>query len=256
MEYDLMDIGSEENDLTPNEQDLLLTNLNDELLIESIEEQIEKPASSFYEKTNYIDIFETRYNYIKDRFGETPDLIKAVTDVRFEFFRKVFALIKNHYGLEVVDPDGDENMYIMTKVLYEFLILDYIENVKTFVIQFIKENKKALATQFYEKNRRVESTTLRKTVKNPNDVIILSSMYKIIDEIVSIEHTVENMLRYIVSNDEAEYNNYFMNKYFIEDDILVSEILVKRFLSILNRNNDNFIRMVNEIQMEYLQQII
>lgn len=255
MEYDLFDIGNEDNEITENEQELLLMNLNDELLKESIEEQVKNPSANFFEKTNYIDIFETRYNYIVERFSETPDLIQSVIHVRYEFFKHIFDLVCERYGLELDDPSGEENMYIMTRVLYEFLIINYIDNVKAFVLQFIRNNKKSLAEQFYERNRRVESTTLRKTIKNPNDVVILSSMYKIIDEIVSIDHDLDTVLNYIISSDEAEYNNYFMNKYFIEEDTLVGDGFVKVFLSVLERDNDNFVRMVNEIQLEYLHQI-
>ena len=255
LEYDLNDIGDEENNLDLNERQMLLLSLNDDLLIDSIEEQINNPSSVFYEKSNYVEVFEDRYKYIVERFKDIPDLLQEVSECRSIFYGKVFNLVANHYGIELDTDTNENNMYIMTKVLYEFLVLNYTDNVKAFVLQYISLNKKPLAQEFASEKTKLDASSARKLAKNPNDVIILTNMYKVIDYIVSLELSVTEILRYIITDDESEFNNYFMNQYFIQEEVLESNKFTRVFCSILRRENDNFIRIVNEIQLDYLQSI-
>ena len=177
LEYNLDDIGDEEDNLDLNERQLLLLSLNDDLLIESIEEQIKNPSMVFFEKNNYVEIFEDRYKYITERFKDIPDLLENVNDCRGTFYGKVFRLISDYYELELDNDANDNNVYIMTKVLYEFLVLNYTDNVKAFVLQYIYMNKKALVQLFGETGKKLDSTSARKITKNPNDVAIITNMY-------------------------------------------------------------------------------
>lgn len=253
MEYDFLDIGTDENTLESNEQDLLLMNLTDELLIENIEEQIKSLNSIFYENTNYIDVFENRYKYLLERFRDTQDFINDLTESRQQFFLNIFNKIKEKFNLQIDTFEIEDNLYIMTRVLYEFLILDYMTNIKNFVLQYINVNRKSLLTTYENKIKNLDSVSLKKVLKNKNDAIIIANLYNIIDDLSNIEFTTENILSYIVSCDESEYNNYFMNKYFIEDKDLASSDFSSKFLAVLKKGNKSYNRIVNEIQLELLQ---
>lgn len=253
MEYDFLDVGTEDNTLESNEQELLLINMTDELLIESINEQIESPHSIFYETTNYIDVFETRYKYLSERFRDTPDFINSLVEARHQFFLDIFNKIKKKFDFEVDEFETEDNMYIMTRVLYEFLILEYVPNIKNFVLQYINVNRKSLVATFETKTKNLDSISLKKVLKNKADAIIIANLYSIIEDLTAIDFSTEDVLSYIVSYDESEYNNYFMNKYFIEDKALVSNKFTGKFLSVLKKGNDNYHRIVNEIQLELLQ---
>ena len=253
MEYDLEEIGNEDGSLEANEQELLLLNLTDELLVESITDQINNPSSIFYDKSNYLDTFNTRYNYINTRFKDVPDLLQAVKEAKSEFYANVFKQICDKFGLTLDEDINENDMYVMTTVLYEFLVINYVDNVTGFVIQYILNNKKSIIENFANKDKKLENISLNKKVKNSNDVIILASMYKIVEHIISLGLTTNDILRYIISADEGEFNNYFMNKYFVQEEVITSTKFDDVFFSVLNKENDSYMRMINEIQMEYLR---
>lgn len=253
LDYDFDEIGTEDDDLDLNEQKLLLLKLNDELLIESIDEQINRPMTLYCEKTNYLDIFDDRYKYIVERFKDVPDLLLQVAEVREDFYGTIFEKICKKFDLELDDMTNDNNIYIMTKVLYEFLILYYIDNVKAYVKQYIIRNKRSLVERFGGE-KKLDLTAMKKSVKNSANAIIITSMYKIIELICDTrEDSIKNVLELIISEDEAEFNNYFMKKYFIEEEVLTSDKFNEVFFSILNPNGDFFMRIVNEIQLDFIQ---
>ena len=103
MDYDFGCIGTEEDTLDQNEQELILMNLTDELLMENITEQIQRPHTIFYEKTNFIEIFEERYKYICERFKDTPDLILSVKEARTQFYQKIYKMISEKFKFTLDD---------------------------------------------------------------------------------------------------------------------------------------------------------
>ena len=255
LDYDFEEIGTEDDDLDLNEQKLLLLKLNDELLIESIDEQINKPMTLYCEKTNYLDIFDDRYKYITERFKDVPDLLAQVAEVREDFYGTIFEKICKKYGLELDDMTNDNNIFIMTKVLYEFLILYYIDNVKAYVKQYIIRNKRSLVERFGGE-KKLDLAAMKKSVKNSTNAIIITSMYKIIEAICDDRDTsIKDVLRLIISEDESEFNNYFMEKYFIQEEVLTSDKFNQVFFSILNPSGDSYMRIVNEIQLDYIQSL-
>ena len=255
MDYDLGYIGTDEDTLDQNEQELILMNLTDELLIENITEQIKKPHTIFYEKTNFIDVFEERFKYICERFKDTPDLIASVKEARVSFYQKIYKLISTKFDFVLDDFEENLNMYLITKVLYEFLILNYTENVKTFVINYINSNKKSLSKN-YTKIKNLDTTTLKKTLRNENDIIVIANIYDIVENIINIDFSIEDICKIIIESDIHEYNNYFINKYFVEEHLLVSDSFKDKFLSILNKSNEKYYKIISEIQLELLQNAV
>ena len=252
MDYDFGCIGADDDTLTQNEQDLILMNLTDELLMENITEQIQRPHTIFYEKTNFIDIFEERYKYICERFKDTPDLIQSVKEARTQFYQKIYKMISTKFEFTLDDFEENLNMYLITSVLYEFLILNYTENVKTFVINYINANKKSLSKN-YTKIKNLDTTSLKKTLRNENDIIMIANIYDIVENIINIDFSISDICKIIIETDMHEYNNYFINKYFVEEQLLVSDSFKDNFLSILNKNNDKYYKIISDIQLELLQ---
>ena len=143
-------------------------------------------------------------------------------------------------------------MYFITSVLYEFLILNYTENVKTFVINYINANKKSLSKN-YTKIKNLDTTSLKKTLRNENDIIMIANIYDIVENIINIDFSISDICKIIIETDMHEYNNYFINKYFVEEQLLVSDSFKDNFLSILNKNNDKYYKIISDIQLELLQ---
>ena len=203
----------------------------------------------------YLDIFDDRYKYITERFKDVPDLLAQVAEVREDFYGTIFEKICKKYGLELDDMTNDNNIFIMTKVLYEFLILYYIDNVKAYVKQYIIRNKRSLVERFGGE-KKLDLAAMKKSVKNSTNAIIITSMYKIIEAICDDRDTsIKDVLRLIISEDESEFNNYFMEKYFIQEEVLTSDKFNQVFFSILNPSGDSYMRIVNEIQLDYIQSL-
>jgi hypothetical protein len=236
--------------ITPQEQTVLLNNLTDELLLENIYEQIEKPIMDLYDPTNFIDVFESRYKFLQMRFRETPDFISALNDTRRHFYISIFDKINARFGFTI--DLTTEMIYPITKALYEFFILNYKENIETFIIQYIQENKKSLVSSFDDGSKNLDLISLKKIFKNKNDAVVLSNIYRIVDMIINQELPAKNILELIVSADPSESTNFFINRIFIEEEM---EVDVEKgfsgiFLDNLIRKSDGYTKIINGLQME------
>jgi hypothetical protein len=128
-----------------NEIDKLgfIENLDDELLLENIYEQIDKLLIDSYEVINYIEIFESRYRFLKLKIKDDDEFIEKLNIIRDSFFDKILARINNKFSLSLEFNDGSK--YICIKNLYEFFVLEYKKNLITFIIEYIKNNKIVIA---------------------------------------------------------------------------------------------------------------
>jgi hypothetical protein len=235
--------------ITPQEQTVLLNNLTDELLLENIYEQIEKPILDLYDPTNFIDVFEDRYKFLSTRFRETPDFISALNDTRRHFYVSIYNKICKKFGFSA--ELNTERIYVVTKVLYEFFILNYKENIMTFITEYINENKKSLISSFEDGLKNLDLISAKKIFKNKGDAVIVSNIYRIIDLIIKQELPAKNILELIVRVDSSEFTNFFINALFIQDDTVAIESEFSNvFFDILIKKGDGYTKIINELQME------
>jgi hypothetical protein len=235
--------------ITPQEQTVLLNNLTDELLLENIYDQIETPILDLYDPTNFIDVFESRYKFLSVRFKDTPDFIIALNDTRRHFYISIFDKVCNKFGFEI--DLTTERTYVITKVLYEFFILNYKENILNFITEYITENKKSLVASFDDGSKNLDLVSLKKVFKNKNDAVILSNIYRIIDIITRQELSAKNILGLITQVDPSEFSNFFIESLFIKDDVVsIKDSFSNVFLNVLIKKGDGYTKIINELQME------
>jgi hypothetical protein len=245
---DLDKIGTEDV-ITPNEQIVLLSNLTDDLLLENIYEQIATPILDLYEPTNFIDVFESRYKFLSARFHDTPDFLTALSDTRRFFYVNISGRICGKFGFEL--DLSDERLYMVTKVLYEFFVLNYKENIKTFIIEYVTENKKTLVSTFDDGSKTLDLVSAKKIFKNKGDAILVSNIYRVIDLIIKQDLPVRGILEPIVKADSSEFTNYVVDELFIQgDSVHVDGKFSRTFFDVLIRKGDGYTKIVNDLQMK------
>jgi hypothetical protein len=234
--------------ITQQEQSVLLNNLTDELLLENIYEQVDTPFLDLYDPTNYIEVFESRYKFLNMRFKDVPDFLSELNDVRRSFFINVLDRINKKFRF-TIDSES-ETMYVITRVLYQFFILEYKQNVRTFIIEYIQENKKSLVASFDDGSKNLDLIAMKKTFKNKNDAIIMSNIYRIIDLIIKQELPAKNILDLITRVDPSESVNYFIDMLITNDELVTEGDFSKIFFKVLIQKGEGSTKIINEIQME------
>lgn len=239
----------EETILTSEESTFVLESLEDELLLENIYEQIDTLAINIDTPVNFISAFENRVNFLTNSYKEVPDVLVKIKEAKYNFYNSVLKEIVNKYELSI--QTTDEKLFIITRCLYEFFILEYKDNLKTFILEYIRENKKSLSAILDDSNKNIDFVYLKKIFKNKNDASILFNLYKILNMILNQEISDDRIVEVITQADPSELNNYFIYNLFVKENVIVgSENFDRIFFDILIQKTEGYTKIINDIQME------
>lgn len=223
----------------------ILDSMHYSLLMENITEQISNP---FLRKTvNFINIYEDRYKYLKTMY-EDEEFIKKLKNERIDCFEKLLTLIENQFKFKVLRDEIDLSSTL--KVIYDFFILNYTENIELFIIQYITKNKKSLILDLDSKkrNKDVSTITSKRIFKDPNDAILIANMSYIVNKIICTLDLDIEFLKYILDTDEdCVYNE--IGKIFLKKDVVeYDEELYKTFLSPIINKEDGYYNIIINVQ--------
>lgn len=225
------------------ETDLLLVDMPLDLIKEQIRHQINNPLGV---TTNYI---ESMVNFIEELLEAKADDEEALSSVHSfvaDFFGYVINEINARFEVSVDTDQFQPNDYMVVgTALYNFLILRYKKNVSKFIQRFILKNKKLLVENFdgHVKKKDVTTIAVKKKIKNKDDILILSSLPKVVKYIMSLEIDALDFLKY-ASNDE----NYDAN---IIRDLIHSGNIIGNFTGpYLGLIVSDYDTVLDEIQVE------
>lgn len=196
----------------------LLSDLPLDLMIVNVKEQVE----TFQTSTDYMEIIMEKYNMLEEYLAETnPEALPEVRDNFFKIFEELILVIKDKLDLEIDIEAEYENLPQLTYVLYRFFILDFKSILTNFLYEFIRKNKKQLIAE-YIGTKKKDVTTLRyKKQMSKEDVIIITNLPDIINDIKSLEIDSDDFITYILNDEsyEAEYIHSLMRAGRITGDI-------------------------------------
>lgn len=211
--FNIYNLGTDDV-LSPQEQRVVLSNLTDELLTENIFEQIDGPILTEFDPSNYVSVFQTRYDYLKTRFKDSPDFMSDLENARFRFYESVFSRICKRFGFEF-----DLDVYRLpqvTRAMYEFFVLRHRPNLVTYLSEYIRDNRKSLASAYSESSKSLDMVTTKKLFKSKTDAVVISNLYDIVSRIVSQETEAHALIQTIVQEDPSEVSNYVIREYFVD----------------------------------------
>lgn len=228
------------NDL---EIDTLLAELPIELLKESIKEQVDDPLQT---NVDFINVVIEKSNLLKEEFENDPDNILLINRRLEPFFEFVIHQINDKFDIGLdMDSINSGEFIELAEILYNFFILRYKKNISKFIYKYILKNKKFLSENFekIDKKKDVSLITLKKTIKNKDEIVILSNLPQIINYILSLEFDPQDFLKYCCR--EELYEAIKIKSLILDGKMLGN--FVKPYLIPIRDTYDN---IVDEIQSE------
>lgn len=244
-------INDEEYELcSDTEIDLLLVDLPIDLIKEQLKDQIVNPL---YTNVNYVETVVDKFRLLSEEYGDNEDAIKNINNFISDFFLFIINEIDERFGLEIeVDESCLQEVIETGLVLYNYLILRYKKNIIKFLYKFIMKNKKRLVEEFEGyKKKDVTSISLKKKIKNKDDVIILSNLPYIIKFILDLEIEPLDFLNYSSSN------NYYEGLYIsnlIEEGNLVGNF-VDKYLEVIKQDRDVLDEVLADVKLKILKKM-
>lgn len=241
-------IDNDEYELSTDlEIDTLLADLPLDLIKENIKEQINDPLST---SIDYVNVITEKCDLIKEQF-EDPEIHQTIKNNLRNFFQFVLDELEKRFGF-ILDLDDEEDEIIaLGEAMYNFFILRYRKNISRFIYKFIIKNKKSLADHFESigKRKDVTSISLKKQIKNKDDILIISNLPNVIKYILSLEVEPLDFLKYAA--DDEIYEATMIKKFITEGKIAGN--FVNDYLNLIK---DEYDEILDEIQTDVKLKII
>lgn len=169
----------------------MLKELSGELLVECIDEQIDDPTST---KINFLETFKESYDEDLEEATGDDDGIKELNDIANEFYYSVLGKLNKKYQLgldeDVIFSSGGPDLQNITDGLYQFFLIDYQENITTYISKMIIAMKDALSENITKEklsNNDAVTSAMGKKIKNGAYATILANINAAINLIKEIE---------------------------------------------------------------------
>lgn len=240
------------NDLINKERDEIQSmniispeNISEELLLISLDNQIESPELNNENSPDLIEQFETRYYLFKLIYSDDTEMINTAIKVKDEFYENLVKKICIKFGFESIEcPDHLIN--IVGESLYRVFILNYKSNIINFMLSYILEHKPDYVKK-YNQDGRILSFSKRFIKRN--DAVIVANLMSIIQDIIDDESlTFDQIIRLLAKYDEGEKDILALNSCLssISFDDVDNDFRTK-FFSIFVKQNNGYSSYISEL---------
>jgi len=235
------------------EVESLLADLPFELIKENIREQISDPLST---NINYINTVTEKCDLLKKEYEDDEDAIKEINNSLLRFFIFIITEIDEKFDLSInYDEDDVDEVVSLGEALYNFMILRYKKNISRFIYKFIIKNKKGLVEQFEKlaKKKDVTSISLKKQIKNKDDILLLSNMPSAIKYIMNLYIEPLDFLKYAA--DDELYEATFLRQ-MINTGNLTGNFVTKYLELIVDSYNDVLDEIQTDVRLKLMKKIM
>ena len=187
-------ITNNDSDLDQLDDDLLqisdLRDLSKELIEECIKDQIKNP---FFSRTDYLEPFADSYIQETDMTYEDVEAMAELNDAALSFYHQVLMLLNDKFELDLdlntVFELDVENVKNFTEGLYEFFILNYSDNIATYITNLILESKNAIVDEISSMTNGKDITSLiyKDKISDKTYSVLLANINKAIKSVNGIE---------------------------------------------------------------------
>jgi len=235
------------------EIDTLLSDLPFDLIRENVKEQINDPLWS---NVNYINVILEKRDLLRKQYDNNSDALKSIDNQIYDFFRFIITEINDKFDLGIdVDDFETEEAIEYGEIFYNFFILRYKKNISKFITKFIVKNKKVFVEKFenVEKKRDVTQISLKKQIKNKDDLIILSNLPEVIKFIFYLDIDNLDFIKYCCRDDLYEAIK-------IKDLIITARLtgnFVREYMTLIKDKYDNILdEILTEVRYKIIKKII
>lgn len=235
------------------ELDSLLSDLPIEVIKESIKEQISDPLST---NIDYVNTIVEKCSVLRKEFAENEDALAQINDLLDNFFRFLITEIDNKFDLTIdVSDESVDSLILIGEILYNFLILRYKKNISRFIYKFIIKNKKSLVEQFEKQSKKkdVTSISLKKQIKNKDDILLISNLPNVIKYIMNLYIEPLDFLKYAC--DDEYYEGTILRQMILTSKVVGN--FVTEYLNLIVYNNDDILDEVQtDVKLKLMKKIL
>ena len=179
----------------PNEVDseIFLSDIPLSLMKETIRNQFEEPFE--YRKNDYLQTFFNKYEFTKENMTEDDE--EEVEELYSGFISFMEEIFKEFLGIGIpnLDDMSEEEQEEIIRFIYRYFIIDIRKNFVNVIYNYIKERKEKIAERM-DKKKDVTYLSLKKYVDDEDEIVILSNLGEVINDILSEEFTIDEFFKY------------------------------------------------------------
>lgn len=233
----------------------MLKDLSGELLVECIDEQLADPT---YSQINFLEAFKESYNEDYDEAYGDDDGITEIKNIADDFYWQTILKISKKFDLgiseDAVGDIGGEDLQNLAEGLYEFFVINYTNNVTTYLTNMCISMKMALAD------------TIKDNKAYPNDIVTDVMASRIHDAayavILANINSAVNMVKDI-EMDTANFIDFFNEELFsvtvvklaIKNQIITGDFVPAFLEPLYSRTQDGtYDTIVMQVQQNLYQE--
>lgn len=243
-EDDIFDDGTEE---------MLYDMSNEEFVEDEIGAQVTTNIFDS-EKRNYVEFYIEKYKYLKTLYEDDTERLPELRENKEEFIDNIITKVSETFNVEI---DEEHRSTKMAKTLYNFFVLNYLENLEEFFFNYIQKNKKAIITEIKRTKTKVRDITTiasKSKFQNNNDALIINNIsYILFDLIPSIE-LGPDFIDYILNYDD-DITNTNMEKLISKEHITIDNDTYISFLEPFVERHDGYSVVLSNIVVRLYSEI-
>lgn len=213
---------NENQELTARNISDIINSVSDDLVFDSLEDQIKNAfISGDSSPMYYVTYFTTKYNFIKNKYSEYPEVIEKIEDIRENFYGRLQALLEDKFKFTVNEFPSTltkDQVYENIEQLYNFFVIRNRYNSINLIVKYIEKEMKSLIKTYKPLIDKKDLTYINiKKSLNKDIAVIICKLPDIID---SIEISSSQDLLNLLIEDEFEFTNAIMKDLFITKEII------------------------------------
>jgi hypothetical protein len=204
--------------LTEKDIEQVINSLSDDVVYDTLKEQIDSVFSVNNDKpTYYLSYFTTKYDYILSQYSEYEDVVEKIKDIRENLFFSVKSMIEEKFDFSVEFPESmsvDQQLDTIGSI-YKFFIIRYQENSLFATIKYIERETKDLLKHYkplINKND-LSYTNVKKDVSK-DAAVLICKLPEIID---AMQIDGPDDLLELAIDDQWEISNTVISELFSAD---------------------------------------
>lgn len=216
----------------------ILANFSSDYIYDVINDQISKRYEfSVLQKPNVVNTFKSAFDNIRANF---PMDIENTNSVEEDTYRNIIDIICNNCNVSF-DIQTDDNIYLLARTAYDFLVSGFNKYMTYFIIDLIIREQDSIYNTLglEESKRNKDSATIynRKTMDNTKLAVINANLKQVLQYISTLDINIIDLLEscyqppmvsLISSNFNENINIYndFM-KTILSNDIFLPEYITE-----------------------------
>jgi ribosomal protein S15P/S13E len=229
--------------LTEKDIEQILNSLSDDLIFDSLKEQIENTFNSVDSSpVFYLTYFTSKYDFLINKYSEYEELCDKIKEIRESFFNRLKELLETKFDFTVEFPmtmSLDEQFQNLSH-LYNFFVIRNKDNITRLIIQYIEKEMKNLI-KYYKPlvdKKDLSYMNMKKSI-NKDIATIICKLPEIIDNI-NISNPSDIIELFI--DDEYEITSIIIRDLFLE----------RKLVSYGDEFINNFLKHIKENEIYYL----